>query len=156
MTHAVIHKFSKWFAVLSLVLVIWGTVLAVRTHFFLMRAVTVTGTITELIEQKDDHEEIYCKPVFLFKDTKGEVHKTPSPTLSFHSDLVNTGQVKIGDKYELLYDRENPSNMREDMFLSIWGLEIILAGFGLLSFLFFLTIMLLTKKMPNSAKICQQ
>ncbi len=150
MKHTMIYNFSKWMMVLSLAIMILGTVLAVRTHFFLLRAVAVTGTITELIEQKEDSREIYYKPVFLFKDTKGETHKALSPTLSFCSGEVNTGQVNIGDKYELLYDRENPSNMREDMFSSIWGREIILTGFGLLSFLFFSTIMLATKKMPNS------
>lgn len=141
-----VYKFSKWLTVFFLAVVVLGTVLAIRTHFFLLRAITATGTITELIEQKEDRGEIYYKPVFLFKDAKGEIHKAPSPTLSFGS-----GQARIGDKYELLYDPENPLNIRENMFLSIWGIEILLVGFGFLNILFFLIVMLISRRMLNTA-----
>ena len=140
MTLIAVNKVSKWIMVLFLLPVILGTFLIIRTHFALLHAVAATGTITELIAERNNDGKTYYHPVLLFTDLKGETHKTCS------SRFLSPGEAKIGDKCDFLYDPEDFSTVEDLKFIGI-----ILIGFGLLDFFFFLIVMLVTKKMLRSA-----
>ncbi|MFA6103144.1 MAG: DUF3592 domain-containing protein [Victivallaceae bacterium] len=143
MTLASVSKLAKWIMILSLIPVLLGAFLVIRTHFSLLHAVAATGTITELIEERVNNNgnfEIYYRPVLSFKDTKGETRKTRS------SSYFLPNQAKIGDKSDFLYNPEDFSTVEDLKFPGIF-----LAGFGLLHFLFFLVVMLITGKMLKSA-----
>ncbi|MEI8247793.1 MAG: DUF3592 domain-containing protein [Lentisphaerota bacterium] len=142
MTLASVSKLAKWIMILSLIPVLLGAFLVIRTHFSLLHAVAVTGTIIELVEERANNNgnfEIYYRPVLSFKDTKGETHKTRS------ASYFLSNRVKIGDKCDFLYDPENFSTVEDQTFPGIF-----LIGFGFLHFLFFLIVMLITRKMLKS------
>jgi len=138
---AFIYKLSKWLMVSFVFIILLGAILAIYTHFSLLHTMTVIGTITELIEEKDNNGKICEIPVFSFKDTKGDILQIQSSTLSFLS-----GQVKIGDKYELLY---NPKKRSDEEGNRLEG--ILVMGYGLFNFLFFLIMTFVIKRMLSSA-----
>ncbi len=117
MTLASVSKLAKWIMILSLIPVLLGAFLVIRTHFSLLHAVSATGTIIELVEERVNNNgnfEIYYRPVLSFNDTKGEIHKTRS------ASYFLPNRVKIGDKCDFLYDPEDFSTVEDQKFPGIF------------------------------------
>jgi hypothetical protein len=100
---------------------------------FVRAAVRTSGKIIAVIKKDgDDGPRFY--PVILFQDRQGAEHRIESPSGDNFSPYV------VGEPVSLLYNANNPGNVRMDSFFSLWGFALLPAIVGLANLLGGMTI----------------
>ena len=87
----------------------------------------VMGTVVEMKQHQstsDNGSNILYQPVIEFKTESGEVITYTDPT------STSSPRHQIGDQVEIVYDRNFPTNARENDFLSLHFPDVIVMGMG--------------------------
>lgn len=109
-----------------LLLVGWGWY--GKTAEWTKAAGTATGTIVEMKQHQSTSNSgstnIMYQPVIEFKTDTGEVVTYTDPT------STSSPRHQIGDQIEILYNRDFPTDARENNFLSLHLPDTILMGMG--------------------------
>lgn len=88
---------------------------------------TAMGTVVEMKQYEktsDNGTSIMYQPVIEFRTETGEVITYTDPT------STSSPRHQIGDQVEILYDRNFPTNARENNFLSLHLPDAIIMGMG--------------------------
>lgn len=88
---------------------------------------TAMGTVVEMKQYEkttDNGTSIMYQPVIEFRTETGEVIRYTDPTSS------SSPRHQIGDQVEIVYDRNFPTNARENSFLSLHLPAAIVMGMG--------------------------
>lgn len=88
---------------------------------------TAMGTVVDMKTHQstsDSSSNIMYQPVIEFKTETGEVIRYTDPT------STSSPRYQIGEQVEILYDRNFPTNARENKFWSLHLPEAIIMGMG--------------------------
>jgi hypothetical protein len=95
---------------------------------FVRAAVRTSGRIIAVIKKEgDDGPRFY--PVIVFRDLQGAEHQIESPSGGNPSAYI------VGETVSLLYNANNPGNVRMDSFCALWGFALLPAIIGLANLL---------------------
>jgi uncharacterized Tic20 family protein len=97
------------------------------TTSFLNKAEKTEGKVLEVVERKTSDGTTYY-PVYSFVDVYGTEHKIYSKSGSYPP------QYNVGDPISILYDPDNPKEIKMDSFGSIWIGTIIAGVLGVIPF----------------------
>ena len=114
-------------AVLGAVILIVGWGWYNRTAGWAAAGGTATGTVVEMKQYEkttDSGTTIMYQPVIEFTTETGEVIRFTDPT------STSSPRHQIGDQVEIIYDRNFPTNARENNFLSLHFPSVIVMGLG--------------------------
>jgi hypothetical protein len=98
-----------------------------RTAGWAAAGATATGTVVEMKQHEkttDSGTTIMVQPVIEFTSESGEVIRFTDPT------STSSPRHQIGDQVEIVYDRNFPTNARENNFLGLHLPSVILMGLG--------------------------
>lgn len=113
---------------------------------FLEKAITVKGTVTELLPSRSDNSTTY-KPVVSFTTKDGKQIQYTSSVSS------NPPSYEVGETVEIFYDPADPHDANINGFASLWLAPLILGFIGtiffLIGFSFFLFGKLKQKKIED-------
>jgi hypothetical protein len=112
---------------------------------FLRAAVRTSGKIIAVIKKESDDGPRYY-PVIVFQDRQGAEHRIESPSGDNFSPYV------VGEPVSLLYNADNPGNVRSDSFFSLWGYAILPAIVGLANLLGGVAVWLRPTRTPSEFK----
>lgn len=119
-----------WFA--SVLFFTGAGYFAYSNSIFKESSISTKATIIELIKGSSTSgsstTRIYT-PVFTYKDESGKEYKHKSKYSS------STPAGNIGDQIDVLYNPENPNDVKIDTWFSNWGVTTILGGLGTANFL---------------------
>ncbi|RZJ47761.1 MAG: DUF3592 domain-containing protein [Flavobacterium sp.] len=126
------------FSIVGLALLIGAFFLYQNKKSFLEKAITVEGTVTELLPSRSDNSTTY-KPVVTFttKDDK-KIEYTSSVS-------SNPPSYHVGEKVEIFYDPADPYDADINGFFSLWLAPLILGIMGSIFFLIGFSIILFGK-----------
>jgi len=115
-------------------LVVFGAILLIigwgwysRTAAWAAAGGTAMGTVVEMKQYEkttDNGASLMYQPVIEFTTEAGEVTRYTDPT------STSSPRHQIGDQVEILYDRDFPTNARENNFLSLHFPDAIVMGMG--------------------------
>lgn len=134
-----LNRLSLIFIASSLFLMLLGALFAIKTNSFLKKAVETQATVVELAETRSESSTVMFAPVFVFNDQNENSHKIYSSTFSYPP------RWSVGDKMPIFYDPDNPAKARERGFFSLWGLPMILMFVGILDFVIFAIMFVITR-----------
>jgi uncharacterized Tic20 family protein len=97
------------------------------TTNFLNKAEKTNGTVLDVVERKTSDGTTYY-PVYSFVDIYGTKHKVYSKSGSYPP------QYAVGDPISIIYDPDNPEEIKMDSFGSIWVGTIIAGVLGAIPF----------------------
>jgi hypothetical protein len=116
---------GPFLVVLGAILLIVGWGWSGKTAAWAAAGGTATGTVVEMKQHpSDDGSNILYQPVIEFRTETGEVITYTDPT------STSSPRHQIGDQVEILYDRNFPTNARENNFLSLHLPDAIVMGMG--------------------------
>jgi len=106
-----------------------GGVLTYFSYDFSKYALTTTGTVTEIkvnwSSSSDSSSSPTYQPTIAFYDQNGGKQ-------SGQTFLSSSGyNFAIGSKVDILYDSRNPSNLRIESWMALWGFGLIFLVVGL-------------------------
>jgi uncharacterized Tic20 family protein len=118
------------------------------TSSFLNKAENTHGTVLEVVERRTSDGTMYY-PVYSFVDVYGTKHKIYSKSGSYPP------QYDVGDTISILYDPENPKEIKMDSFLSLWMGTIVAGVLGIIPFLigavfFFVVPIIINRVLPDT------
>ncbi|HLB50138.1 MAG TPA: DUF3592 domain-containing protein [Anaerolineales bacterium] len=115
-------------------LVVFGAILLIvgwgwysKTNEWAAAGGTAIGTVVEMKQYEkttDNGTSIMYQPVIEFRTETGEVIVYTDPT------STSSPRHQIGDQVEIVYDRNFPTNARENNFLSLHFPDAIVMGMG--------------------------
>jgi len=115
------------FALLGIVLLAGGLAWWLHVSRFVQSAEHTEGTVIEIVEKRDREGGITFSPVVEFTDHQGQQRKYYSNTSS------NPSSYSVGDKVEILYDRDRPDsagiNSWFDLYIGTLVLVVLGGGF---------------------------
>ena len=138
------NRFAKAMMVLAILPLIIAGIFAVRTHLFLQHAVAAKAKVIELVKKATQNGTYYA-PVFTFTDTNGKEEKVYSKVSSY-PPIAN-----VGDEIDILYDRGDPRNAKENQFIILWGFSVVPAGLGAFYFILFWAVAFFTGRMMKNS-----
>lgn len=97
------------------------------TSGFLNKAEKTYGTVLDVVERRTSDGTMYY-PVYSFVDVYGTKHKIYSKSGSYPP------RYDVGDPISILYDPENPEEIKMDSFVSLWMGTIIAGVLGIIPF----------------------
>ena len=109
---------------------------------FLNKAEKTNGTVLEVVERKTSDGTTYY-PVYSFVDVYGTEHKIYSNSGSYPP------QYEVGDPISILYDPDNPKEIKMDSFGSIWIGTIIAGVLGAIPFFIGIVFLLIVPVIIN-------
>ena len=117
----------------GLAFLIGGGVLTYLTNDFMNNALPATGNVVS-VEVSYNDDSVTYRPTIRFTDYAGRKQRGQT---FMSSSSYNFG---IGSKVHILYNVENPENLRMDTWIATWGFGIILIAasivpFGIASFI---------------------
>ena len=118
---------GPFLVVFGAILLIVGWVWYGKTAEWAAAGGTAMGTVVEMKQYEkttDNGTSIMYQPVIEFKTETGEVITYTDPT------STSSPRYQIGDQVEILYDRNFPTNARENTFLSLHLPDAIVMGMG--------------------------
>jgi uncharacterized Tic20 family protein len=104
------------------------TYCTMSTRNFLNKAEKTHGTVLEIVERRTSDGTMYY-PVYSFVDIYGTEHKIYSKSGSYPP------RYDVGDPISILYDPENPKEIKMDSFVSLWMGTIVAGVLGIIPFL---------------------
>jgi len=104
------------------------------TQSFLESAIVANGEVIELVRRNSTNSSSTYSPRIHFKTQSGETIEFTSSSSS------NPASYSKGEKVEILYLPSNPKDARINGFFSLWGLEAIFGGIGLVFLLVLMAI----------------
>jgi uncharacterized Tic20 family protein len=104
------------------------TYCTMSTRNFLNKAEKTHGTVLEIVERRTSDGTMYY-PVYSFVDIYGTEHKIYSKSGSYPP------RYEVGDPISILYDPENPKEIKMDSFVSLWMGTIVAGVLGIIPFL---------------------
>jgi len=99
-----------------------------NTKSFLNKAERTNGTVLDVVEQRTSDGTMFY-PVYSFVDVYGTQHKIYSKSGSYPP------RYDVGDLIPILYDPENPKEIKMDSFVSLWMGTIVAGVLGVIPFL---------------------
>lgn len=126
------------FSIVGLALLIGAFFLYQNKKSFLEKAITVKGTVTELLPSRSDNSTTY-KPVVAFTTKDGKQIEYTSSISS------NPPSYHKGEIVEIFYDPADPYDATINGFASLWLAPLILGIFGTVFFLIGFLIILFGK-----------
>lgn len=99
----------------------------INTHNFLKSALTVNGTVVELVSSRSSDSTTY-RPVVEFKTLDGQLIEFTSSSGS------NPPSYSRGEIVDVLYQASSPDSARINGFFSLWGGCVILGAMGAVFF----------------------
>ena len=133
--------------VLAIMLALKGIAFAVgggvwwqSVHSFVQSAEHTEGTVIEIVKSRNKDGDYMFSPVVEYSDHQGqrhEYHSTTKTKPSFYS---------VGDKVQMLYDRERPDSANIDHWLSLYLGPLVLGFIAAVDFFimaaFFIAVLL--------------
>lgn len=118
---------------------------------FLENAIITEGTVVDVI--KTDYQQNYSRkynigkknrflfyPIISFTTLKGR-------QIKFDPSLSSYTPSRIGEKFEIIYDPENPNDAKIKKYESVWAIPLAMSFFSFTSFLMILILISKTKKL---------
>ncbi|PBJ09034.1 DUF3592 domain-containing protein [Flavobacterium sp. ACN6] len=123
------------FSIIKYVFLIIGAALLTGAFFlyqnksaFLEKAVSVQGTVIEMVAKRSDNSTTYS-PVISFKTKSGQ-------EITFSSSISsNPPSYSVNETVEVLYNPADPKEANINTFSSLWIGPLILGGIGIVFFL---------------------
>jgi len=120
----------KGFGILSIKIGITAFTIAafwlLHSCYLLVSSFRAPGQITQMIEEPSHHNAMYF-PVFTYTDQTGTEH-----TIHSHSGSSSWTAYRVGDQITVLYTASNEENPWIDDWLTLWGVPLMLIGFGII------------------------
>lgn len=114
------------FSVLTAIGLFAGSAFAYfHVRSFLQTALKADGIVVGMTGQSGSYF-----PVFKFTDSQGQEHRVESNAGS------NPPSYQVGDKVQLLYDPNDPTDAKADTFWGVWILPVLLCLAGVFDLLF--------------------
>lgn len=118
------------------------------TNSFLKTAEKTHGTVLDVVERRTSDGTMYY-PVYSFVDVYGTEHKIYSKSGSYPP------RYDVGDPISILYDPENPKEIKMDSFVSLWMGSIVAGVLGIIPFfigalLLFVVPIIIHRVMPDT------
>jgi hypothetical protein len=115
-----VPAFGLIFVVVGAVLGVGALFALVRTRRFLAQAYEAAAEVVGLQQRLGTNQERAYYPVLRYRTQGGTTHEVVSSVGS------NPPRYQEGDRLSVLYDPENPENMRIHSFLNVWAFPLIL------------------------------
>ena len=112
------------FLVLGLALSAGAFVAFARTRTFLATAYTTTGVVLALEAYQDSDGDTLYRPVLRFRTHEGE-------ETEFRTNVGSSSdRFEVGQRLDVLYNPEEPSDARIQSFMQLWLPTLILGVLG--------------------------
>ena len=118
-THTRVH-IGLGFALLGIVLGTIGGLLGYNTHKFVQNAERTEGTVVAIGERRNSEGDRVKYPVIEFTDQQGGQHEFKASSGSSSSGY------SVGNKVQILYDRERPDSASLDNWLDLYFGPLVL------------------------------
>jgi hypothetical protein len=117
------------FTVIGVCALLGALLLYINTHNFISDALTVNGTVIDLIRSRSS-ESITYRPVIEFETRSGKRVEFISSSGS------NPPSYSQGESVEVLYQASSPEEAKVKAFFSLWGGSVVLSILGSVFFIF--------------------
>ena len=97
---------------------------AIYTWHFIHISRRTSGTVIEMLQNRDKDGDISYSPTFRFEETNGTPHIVSSHVFS------SPPEFHVGDSVSILYPDDRPQAARIDRYSQIWGLPTVIGIAG--------------------------
>lgn len=118
-----INLFRTIFILAGLGMLAGSAYSVIHTNDFLTTAIHAQGKVTELVARRSDNSTLYAPKVRFYTPNQESISFTSSSS-------SNPPSYSRGDKVEVLYRPNQPSDAKINSFFSLWGTALILAILG--------------------------
>ena len=140
-----IYRFAKLMVVFATIVIFVGIGAAIRSYFYISSAVSGKATIVELRKETNPNDDTMYAPVITFHDNKGILKRV------VYSVASSPPIGKVGEEIEILFDPQNSDNVEVKGTFDQWGGAIIIGVCGVLGFVFFLLVMIISRTSKGPA-----